>query len=613
MNYTIVDIEGDSLNPTKIHCLSWFNGSTIQSTTDYDRMRQVLLESVYIIGHNIILWDIPNIERLLEIKISAKLIDSLALSWYLYPNRVKHGLESWGFTLGFKKPEIIDWENQSIEDYIFRCECDVEINKRLWEDRILPYLNQLYSTQEEMLKLIEYLSFKLTCVALQEKFKWKLDVKNCEKHFKELSLKKEPLVTGLSEVLHPVVVEATIKKPKKPFKANGEKSVRTLQWEQIESTAEIINYSEDTITYIKGYKPPNPNSSIQVKDWLFSLGWKPITFDYKVNKETKKKKEVPQIKVDGELCESVIVLIKNHPEVALLEELTLLSHRINILKGFLRDEKQGYLKASIAGFTNTLRFRHKELVNLPGVRKPYGDYIRGVLIAEKNHELCGSDMASLEDRTKQHYMWEYDPTYVKEMQVEGFDPHLALAEFAGALTPEQVQAHKDKREDHEVVRYLYKRGNYACIYGVGSFKLSKTLNITKEEAEFIIEAYWRRNWSVKKVAEAQRVKTINNQMWLLNPVSKLWYSLRYEKDIFSTLNQGTGTYAFDMWVKYIIEERPQLTGQFHDEVIIHLKKGNRDRCRDLLNRSIKKTNEKLKLNRNLDIDIQFGDSYAKIH
>ena len=57
-------------------------------------------------------------------------------------------------------------------------------------------------------------------------------------------------------------------------------------------------------------------------------------------------------------------------------------------------------------------------------------------------------MSSLEDRTKQHYMWKHDPEYVKEMQVEDFDPHLALAEFAGALTPEQVKAHKDGTENH---------------------------------------------------------------------------------------------------------------------------------------------------------------------
>ena len=51
----------------------------------------------------------------------------------------------------------------------------------------------------------------------------------------------------------------------------------------------------------------------------------------------------------------------------------------------------------------------------------------------------------------------------------------------------------------------------------------------------------------------------------------MWYSLRFDKDRFSTLNQGTGAYCFDTWVKYILSKRPQLTGQFHDEVILEIK------------------------------------------
>lgn len=460
MRKIIFDIEGDSLNPTKIHCLSWFDGNITQSTTDYDVMRNVLLGSDILIGHNIILWDIPHIERILGINIKGQLIDTLALSWYIYPKRTKHGLESWGEALGFKKPKIDDWENQNIEDYIFRCESDVEINKRVWE-RFSRYLNDLYENNEDKEKLLKYLSFKLSCIALQEKSKWKLNVSKCKKHLDELLDKKGPIVQKLKELMPLVPQTATIKKPKNYYKANLEISARALKWEEIEQHGDIVEYGEDYMIYIKDYMEPNPNSHIQIKDWLFSCGWKPQNFKYEVNKDTGEKREIPQVKVDGELCPSVFKLAENEPRVKLLEDLTVLSHRINILKGFLRDQKNGYLQATIGGLTNTLRFKHRELVNLPGVRRPYGEYIRGVLIAEDGYELCGSDMASLEDRTKQHYMWTHDPEYVKEMQTPDFDPHLALAEFAGALTPEQVKAHKEGVENHGSTRYLYKTANYA--------------------------------------------------------------------------------------------------------------------------------------------------------
>jgi hypothetical protein len=101
--------------------------------------------------------------------------------------------------------------------------------------------------------------------------------------------------------------------------------------------------------------------------------------------------------------------------------------------------------------------------------------------------------------------------------------------------------------------------------------------------------------------------------WLFNPVSKFWYSLRSEKDKFSTLNQGTGVYCFDMWIKNFFDSRPQITGQMHDEVILCVKKGYRDQCTKLLKDAVYKVNEQLNLNRDLDVDVQFGLNYAQIH
>ena len=102
-------------------------------------------------------------------------------------------------------------------------------------------------------------------------------------------------------------------------------------------------------------------------------------------------------------------------------------------------------------------------------------------------------------------------------------------------------------------------------------------------------------------------------MWLLNPVSGFWHSLRAEKDIFSTLNQSTGVFCFDLWIKNILELRPQLTGQMHDEIILTVKVGHREAVEKFLRDAIKKTNEQLQLNRDLDVDVQFGDRYSEIH
>ena len=76
--------------------------------------------------------DIPWIERILGIKITARIIDTLALSWALFPDMNNHGLYDWGQELGIPKVEIDDWVNLPVERYIERCEQDVRINYAVW-------------------------------------------------------------------------------------------------------------------------------------------------------------------------------------------------------------------------------------------------------------------------------------------------------------------------------------------------------------------------------------------------------------------------------------------------------------------------------------------------
>ena len=570
----------------------------------------------YLIGHNITLWDIPNLERVLGIKVKAKLIDTLALSWYLYPERNRHGLEFWGQDYGVEKPKIDDWDNLSLEEYKHRCSEDVVINTKLWND-IWKYLLKLYDSEEEALRLIEYLSFKMDCAAEQEASGWLLDQDLCNKSFKEMEEKFKENFDKLFESMPKVDVYTKKTRPKEPFKKDGTYSVHGAKWFALLRKSGLDEDFDGTIDVLSGEKDPNPNSHSQVKDWLFSLGWKPISFDYKKDDDGNTRK-IPQVRVEGkegkQLCESVKRLILTNSAVKYLDGITILSHRMSLLKGFLENlDERGRVPASIQGLTNTLRFKHKVLVNLPGVNKPYGDVIRGCLIAPEGYELCGSDMSSLEDRTKQHYMWDYDPDYVTEMNVEGFDPHLDIAIQGKMLTQQQVDAHKDGTENHSRVRHGAKTANYACTYGAAAPAVSRQADIPMREAEKLVNVYWQRNWAIKEIANDCIVKTVNKQKWLFNPVSKLWYSLRHDKDRFSTLNQGTGAYCFDRWVWYIRSRRSQLTAQFHDEVALCIRTGNRKRAVRLLKWAIGCVNKELKLNRELDVDVDFGNRYSEIH
>lgn len=616
MRINVFDVEANGLTPDLIWCLcANFNGK-LRVTSEYKNMIKFLTEAEVLVGHNIIRWDIPNLERVLGIKIKAKLVDTLALSWYLEPKRVVHGLEAWGEYFGIPKPPVVDWNDPELQGvYEHRCHEDVEINSRLW-DKFWKHLLKLYGNADDAWKCIDYLMFKMDCAREQEEVRWKLDVDRCSEGLRELTQAREDKVVELAGLMPKLPVVSKRERPKKSFLKTGEESKLGEAWFGLLKDNDLPRDYTGVVEVVTGYKEPNPGSSPQLKSWLYSLGWKPMTFEFKRDKETGDVRKIEQINLKhGQgLCPSIKELFDIEPGLVVLDGLSILTHRISILNGFLTNvDSDGYIQAQIQGLTNTLRFKHKVAVNLPGVDKAYGELIRGCLICPEGYELCGADMCSLEDTTKRHYMYPHDPDYVEEMSADDFDPHLNLAMFAKALTPQQVAAHAAGTQDHSKIRKAYKAVNYASVYGAGGATVSRAAGVTEAEGHKLVEAYWKRNWSVNAIAEEQVVKVCMGQKWLYNPVSGLWYSLRHEKDRFSTLNQGTGVYCFDNWMKHCRDGGPPTIAQFHDEGVWLVRLGQRDKCTKHLKNAIHYTNEELKLNLKLDVDIQFGMSYAEIH
>lgn len=610
----VCDIETDGLKPTLIHCVSLYSEGKSWTLTDYKSMTEFfycLTSDDRLIGHNFIRYDKPVIERILDIKVQAHIVDTTALSWYLTPNIGKHGLAYWGERLGVSKPIVEDWENLPLEVYVERCEEDVKINVLLWNKQ-KEYLDKLYEDGDSN-KLIRYLAHKMNCATMQEASKWKLDIDKGTALLSELTSNYKIAVDALATVMPQVPKMAKRTRPAKPYKKDGSLSATGEKWDTLTKENDLPFEYDEVIKVVVGQTPPNPSSVPQIKDWLVSLGWKPATYSY-----NEAGKSVPQIKKpDGNLCDSVDILIKSNPELEHLRTMTVVKHRIGAVQGLLDNaDNNGFVEANVQGFTNTLRFKHRVCVNLPSERKPYGKELRSLFTVRKqNHILCGSDMASLEDRTKQHYMWDYDPEYVTAMTTTGFDPHLDLALSAGAVTQEQVDEYKSGNKTPEILqlRHNYKGGNYACTYGAGATTLSRQLGISEVEAGKIHKAYWKRNWALKKIAKDAVVKTVDGQLWLWNPVSELYYFLKADKDKFSTLNQGTGTYCFDMWLGFIIRKRKQLTAQFHDEVILELQETKQEDITLILKEAIQNVNKTLRLNRDLDCDISFGKDYSQIH
>lgn len=693
---TVSDLESDGLldEATKLHVLSYHMANGRNASIKGDDLPRLkvffqwhLDNKVPLVFHNGIGFDIPLCEKLLEMDLSEiMLIDTLGVSWYLNTGREMHGLATFLEEYGIKKPDIEDWENLTYEEYAHRCEEDVKINKALWDD-LVKRLTEIYSTvkhfvdagevggtrlsQDEKIyidqyvnnstvdeyidRVLTFLMFKMDCARLQEKTKWKTDKQHLINLERDLSGQIEEAKNTLESVMPPQPKYTKKNFPAKPLlKDNKTLSASGMSWNKAIENLEVkdewgnlltvpIEGTDRSVKVISKYEAPNANSSKQIKDLLFSHGWKPKTFKYEKDEklmdawakggfkksEKPEMRRIPQINRDGddgkELCHSVTDLAEDCPEIMAYQKYTLVKHRLDMAKGFLRDMGDGeHLKARIGGFTNTLRVKHRELVNLPSVDKPYGIDLRGSLIAEDGCALMGSDLSSLEDRTKHHFMLPHDPSYVETMMADDYDPHILMALFADLITQKEFDDFMKgiKSDNAKKQRKAGKATNYASVYNAGAETIARSAGVPSAVGKQLFEGYWKLNWSVKKIAEEQCVfSTEDGKKWLINPVNGFAYSLRKEQDRFSTLCQGTGSFFFDMWVDNVLtgcyEEFgfKTLTGSFHDEIIINISNDEttKDKLTKIVSDGIQKVNDTFLLRRGLGCDIQYGNNYGEIH
>lgn len=186
-----------------------------------------------------------------------------------------------------------------------------------------------------------------------------------------------------------------------------------------------------------------------------------------------------------------------------------------------------------------------------------------------------------------------------------------------ALSPDE-QSKLFKRLDE--VRGIAKNTNYACQYGSGVKTLARTAKVTETVAKKLHEGYHKLNWSIAEIAKHTTVKTLSDKSkWQRNPISLYWYSLRSDKDRFSTLVQGSGAYILDLWLFHaekLANKRGldfTLLGQFHDELVIECPEDEKADYEKLIKDAIGKVNKQLKLNRELGCDVNFGSKYSDIH
>ncbi|GAA9603660.1 DNA polymerase I [Helicobacter pylori] len=199
------------------------------------------------------------------------------------------------------------------------------------------------------------------------------------------------------------------------------------------------------------------------------------------------KLELPQNKSHSTDEKSLLKILDKHPSIALILEYRELNKLFNtyttpLLRLKDKDDKIHTTFIQTGTATGRLSSHSPNLQNIP-VRSPKGLLIRkGFIASSKEYCLLGVDYSQIELRLLAHFSQDKD---LMEAFLKGRDIHL---ETSKALFGENLA--KEKRS-------IAKSINFGLVYGMGSKKLSETLNIPLNEAKSYIEAYFKRFPSIK--------------------------------------------------------------------------------------------------------------------
>ena len=387
MTKAVVDIETDSLNATKIHCIvakhyysnqerCWI-GDECQ---DFANWSKGISEFVM---HNGISFDAPVLNRLTGSNIKLNQIRDTLIESQLY-NPIRdggHSLESWGERLNYNKGNFTEFSEYS-DNMLEYCKRDVELTRRL-------------------------------SVKLQE------EGKNFSSQAYEIERKVRSIVD---------------KQQQNGFALNI-KEAMLLQAELLDEQYNLERQADETFppkeiqlkTKVK-YVPFNIASRKQIAERLIEKGWKP-------DKHTDKGNII--------VSEEVLSKIKDIPEAEMFSRYFLLQKRTGLLKSWIQecqeDERVRGKVLTLRTVTGRMAHHGPNMAQVPAIYSPYGKECRSLWTVSNTdtHSLVGTDASGLEIRCLAHYM---DNAKFTDIVLSG-DVHTANQQAAGLKTRDQAKTY----------------------------------------------------------------------------------------------------------------------------------------------------------------------------
>jgi DNA polymerase I len=454
--YLVFDLESDGLydKVTKVHCIV-IHDITANQTFAYgpDRITDALAHLAtgdVLIGHNVIFYDIPVLQKLHSFVSKARIIDTLICTRLIWPKeklyeldveqypqvppnqRGAASLKAWGLRLADHKINFKDFSEYS-EEMLEYCRQDVAVTTKLWGH----ISKQNYP--EPALKLEH--DFALA-INKQIRAGVPFDVDACLDLVDGLRTKQNEIEAQLKEIFPPLE-HRTWFTPKVNNQSRG--YVKGVPFEKVRA------------------EEFNPGSREQIISRLKAkYGWEPTKTTKKGNPS-----------IDDEVLEAL-----PYPEAKALAEYMLVTKRL----GQIKDGKNSWLKlvnndtgrmhgdvVTNGCVTGRCAHRYPNMGQVPAGYSPYGKECRSLFHAPKGWDMIGIDAKALELRCLAGYLALWDD-----------------GEYARVVTDPEIDIHVYNQEKFGVAtRDISKRLLYAVLYGAGHLKAGSIVDPNEKDEEVL--------------------------------------------------------------------------------------------------------------------------------
>jgi DNA polymerase-1 len=357
-----LDLEANGLTPDTIWCVvTMENGVTTVHTTP-DTLSEALRSPVSVVGHNLIGYDMPVLERLWGVSVASdRIIDTLVLSRLYDPSKSGgHSLRNWGNELGFPKGDHDDW-SQTSQELVNYCIQDVKVTEAVHK----KLKQEMREFSAESIKL----EHKVQCIVQQqERNGWVLDQALARELCATFKEKMNEIEEELQEKFPPIVHQRWSEKTGKRLK----------------DKVEVFNVG----------------SRQQIAKRLSELG---VVF----SKVTDKGNPI----VDEAVLDTIDL-----PEAKAVSEYLMLQKRYAQVNSWLEHVKDdGRVHGRVisnGAVTGRMTHQSPNMAQVPASYSPYGHECRSCWTVPSGKKLVGFDASGLELRMLAHYMDDKEFTNV---------------------------------------------------------------------------------------------------------------------------------------------------------------------------------------------------------